>query len=534
MDIHLLDCTLRDGGYVNDWNFGLNTTISVIERLVEANMDVIEVGFLDERQPFNIERTIQPDTSCYDKILAGIDRKNSMLVAMIDYGTCGLDKIAPCSESQLDGIRVIFKQPKMREAVAFGRELTKLGYAVFLQMVSITSYFDRDILDFVDLVNEEPPYCVSMVDTYGLLHKEELIHYFHLLDYNLDPSIRIGYHSHNNFQLAYANTCEIIKRKARHSILVDGTLYGMGKSAGNAPVELIAMYLNENYGKDYDMSQLLEAIDTNILNIYREKYWGYNLLYFLAASNDCHPSYISYLLDKKTLSVKAINQIVAELPQEKKLNYDKACISALYIKYQKQYLQGAHSIHALRSALEGRKVLLIGPGKTVIEYRDRIDEYIAQNEPVVIATNFLPKYYKAQYIFISNAKRYSMLSSVFKRMENHIGVIATSNVTPVGGSFDYVLNYEHLLIDDKRIEDNSMVMLLKALSQCGLEKVVLAGFDGFSEESKKNYFCDFLEFSFDYEYLAEVNAAVKEILPKLCEGLDISFLTPSVYYSDEV
>jgi len=533
MDIRLLDCTLRDGGYVNDWNFGLNTTISVIERLIEANVDVIEVGFLDERQPFNIERTIQPDTTCFDKLLTGIDRKNSMMVAMIDYGTCGLDKIAPCSESLLDGIRVIFKLPKMREAVAFGRELTKLGYAVFLQMVSITSYSDRDILDFVDLVNEEPPYGVSMVDTYGLLHKEELLHYFQLLDYNLDASVRIGYHSHNNFQLAYANTCEIIKRKARHAIVVDGTLYGMGKSAGNAPVELVAMYLNENYGKCYDISQLLEAIDTNIMNIYREKYWGYNLLYFLAASNDCHPSYINYLLTKKTLSVKAINQIVAGLPREKKLDYDKSSINALYINYQKQYLQGAHSIHALKSVLEGKKVLLLGPGKSVVDYSDRIQAYIEEYDPVVITTNFVPKLYKAQYIFISNAKRYSMLSTVFKRMESHISVIATSNVTPVGGSFDYVLNYDQLLVDDPRIEDNSMVMLLNALRQCGTEKVVLASFDGYSKESQKNYYNDFMEFSFNYEYLAEVNAAVKEILPKLREDIDISFLTPSAYHSEE-
>lgn len=136
------------------------------------------------------------------------------------------------------------------------------------------------------------------------------------------------------------------------------------------------------------------------------------------------------------MSVKAINQIVADIPEEKKLNYDKACINALYINYQKQYLQGEHSVHALKSVLEGRKVLLLGPGKSVIEFRDKIDEYIAQNDPVVITTNFVPKHCKAQYIFISNSKCYSMLSTVFKRMENHIGVIATSNITPVGDPFD--------------------------------------------------------------------------------------------------
>lgn len=86
------------------------------------------------------------------------------------------------------------------------------------------------------------------------------------------------------------------------------------------------------------------------------------------------------------MSVKAINQIVADIPEEKKLNYDKACINALYINYQKQYLQGEHSVHALKSVLEGRKVLLLGPGKSVIEFRDKIDEYISQNDPVVITT----------------------------------------------------------------------------------------------------------------------------------------------------
>lgn len=532
MDIRLLDCTLRDGGYVNDWNFGLNTTISVIERLIQANVDVIEVGFLDERQPFNIQRTIQPDTSCFDKILAGIDRKNSMLVAMIDYGTCGLDKIAPCSESLLDGIRVIFKLPKMREAVAFGKELSKLGYAVFLQMVSITSYSDRDILDFIDLVNENPPYGVSMVDTYGLLHKEDLLHYFHLLDYNLDPSIRIGYHSHNNFQLAYANTCEIIKRKAHHNILVDGTLYGMGKSAGNAPVELIAMYLNENYCKQYEISQLLEAIDTNILKIYQEKYWGYNLLYFLSASNDCHPNYINYLLDKKTLSVKAINQIVEKIPDHKKLNYDKACIDTLYINYQKQYLQGEHSIQALKALLEGKEILILGPGKTLVTHQSEIDSYIAQNNPVIITANFVPKHYKTQYIFISNAKRYSMLLTDFKHLEDRIGVIATSNITAVGNPFDFVLSYDLLLDEDHRIEDNAMIMLLKALDQCEPKNVVLAGFDGFSKQHKNNYYNEFLEFAFDQKRLSEVNQAIKERLPKLQECMDISFLTPSLYSQD--
>lgn len=80
-NISLLDCTLRDGGYVNDWNFGRETMICIFERLVSAGVDIIEVGFLDERRPFDINRSIQPDTDCYNAIYNGCDKGNHLCSA---------------------------------------------------------------------------------------------------------------------------------------------------------------------------------------------------------------------------------------------------------------------------------------------------------------------------------------------------------------------------------------------------------------------------------------------------------------------
>lgn len=527
--ISLLDCTLRDGGYVNDWNFGNSTIVSVLDRLIEANVEVIEVGFLDERQTFNVNRTIQPNTECYNKLLADVDRKNSLLVAMIDYGTCGIESIAPCSESLLDGIRVIFKKSKMKAAVAFGQQLVALGYKVFLQLVSVTSYSDRDMLDLIDLVNEYSPFAVSMVDTYGLMHKEEMLNYFYLLDHNLKPEIRIGYHSHNNFQLAYANTCELLKRTASHDILVDGTLYGMGKSAGNAPLELLAMYLNENYGKEYDLNQILEAIDTNILRLYHQHYWGYNLLYFLAASNDCHPNYINYLLSKKSLSVGAINEIVKKIPLEMKLNFTRSCIEQLYVDYQIQTSQGDCSLHALGQILYGRSLLVLGPGKSLLTYREKIELFVQNKKPLIIAVNFIPVFLMTDFIFISNAKRYSMLLPQIGQMGKELSLIATSNITAVGKKFDYILNYVDLHNENRLIEDNALIMLLKALGKCKPSLVTLAGFDGFGQEINQSYYDDSLELSTDYKRLSEINRAIADILPEFEQQMTISFLTPSIY-----
>ena len=85
-NIKLLDCTLRDGGYLNDWRFGYTNMVCIFERLADANADIIEVGFLDDRRPFDIDRSIFPDTKSADKIYGSPDKKKAMIVGMIEYG----------------------------------------------------------------------------------------------------------------------------------------------------------------------------------------------------------------------------------------------------------------------------------------------------------------------------------------------------------------------------------------------------------------------------------------------------------------
>ena len=281
-DTMLLDCTLRDGGYVNDWKFGHDNLVSIFERLVDANLDIIEIGFLDERRPFDINRSIMPDTDSVARIYGRLDRKQAMIVGMIDYGTCSVEHISPCKESFLDGIRVIFKKHLREQAFAFCRELKALGYKVFAQLVSVTSYDDEEMMDVVRLANEVRPYAVSMVDTYGLMHQNNLLHYFHLLDKYLEREIGLGYHAHNNFQMGYANCIAMLSNRVERRMIVDGSIYGMGKSAGNVPIELVALYINNSLGKQYHISQILEAVDANISQFYRPATWGFIMFYYFS------------------------------------------------------------------------------------------------------------------------------------------------------------------------------------------------------------------------------------------------------------
>lgn len=529
MEIKLLDCTLRDGGYVNEWKFGSSRIHYMLQRFIKAKMDIVEIGFLDERREFDKDRTIFPNTESLNKVYGEVDKQNTTLVAMIDYGTCGIENIQNQSETLIDGIRVIFKKPNMYKAIEFGKQLQEKGYLLSLQLVSVTSYEDRDILDFCDAANKIMPYAVSIVDTYGLMHKDKAKHYFELLNHNLAPEIAIGYHSHNNFQLAYANTIELLDMKTDRTLILDGSAYGMGKSAGNAPVELLAMHLNENYGKEYDINHLLEIIDTCVMPIYNQKRWGYEVLYFLAASNNCHPSYIEYLLDKKTLSVKAINKIVGEIEPQKQLNYDKDYIKELYTKYQSQKYEDTAAIDSLKEKYNGKDVLLVLPGKSATTEKDKVVEYINANEVETIAVNFIPEEYTVNTVFVGNSKRYGMMQDQIRNMEHKSLLITSSNVTSLNKEFDYMINIERIMDTREDIVDNSAAMIINLMRLVGAKSMTFAGFDGYGEHLEDAYCEECISISDDRERLERVNAQMKDKIQELAGEMPISFLTPSMY-----
>lgn len=533
-EIQLLDCTLRDGGYINDWKFGHNNIVTIFERLVAADLDMVEIGFLDDRREYDRDRSILPDTESVWKTYGALDRRNSMIVGMIDYGTCDIDHVQEASESYLDGIRVIFKKEKMHAAIAFCGQIKAKGYKVFSQAVSITSYNDEEFKELTDLVNDLEPYAFSLVDTYGLLHKQQLAHYFTMADQLLKPEIRLGYHAHNNFQLAYANCIEVLESNVNRTIVLDGSLYGMGKSAGNAPTELLAMYMNEHNGKKYGIQQLLEAIDVTMLDLFRQMPWGYQFKFFLSASNDCHPNYVSYLQNKKSLSVKSINEILGMIEPAKKLLYDAAYIEKLYLDYQLQAFDDTKDYRALIGAFSGRDILVLAPGPNLNRQKERVEAYLSEHPDVLtISVNFMPEALncKPDYLFMFNSKRYVQMVSALSllQQENNMKVVATSNVTSSSAPFDYVLNYERLLDHEAEIRENPLFMLLDLFKEAGVRSAGLAGFDGYDVAIDNNYVNDNMEYSFTREKAELINEDVRRALNRSGLGDVISFVTDSKY-----
>lgn len=532
--ISLLDCTLRDGGYVNDWRFERTNIVSIFERLVDANVDIIEVGFLDDRRPFDKDRTIFPDTVSADKIYGNLDKKQAMVVGMIDYGTCAIENISPCSESYLDGIRVIFKKGKMYPAMEFCKQIKALGYKVFSQLVSVTSYSDDELLELIKLVNEVKPYGVSMVDTYGLMDDEWLIHLYKILDYNVNSEIKIGFHAHNNFQLGYSNVCAFLKYEGKHDIVVDGTIYGMGKSAGNAPIELVAMTLNKKYAANYQIDAILEATNESVLDFYKMSPWGYNTFFYLCAKNKCHPNYVADYYKEENLSVSMIDQLLATIePEDKKLLYDKALGKQYYEEFLARNCNDGKSTNRFLDFLGSKKLLLIGPGKNINLQKNKVYAFIKSENPIVISINYIPESVLPDCVFVTNPKRYhDMTLDLKEKRVSKIKILATTNVTCRNGEFDFVVNRAPLLEKDEKIIDNSFLMLIKYLHSIGIKEVYCAGFDGYSDK-ESNYSNPEMEYAFVRQEAKNLNLHMKASIAEYRTKMSINFITYSAYDVEE-
>lgn len=287
--IQVLDCTLRDGGYINDFRFGKRGIAKIIQQLTVAGIDIIETGFLEDEE-------YDPDCSVYNSVeqikeLLPADHKHSMYVAMACYGEYDIRQLSPYDGTSIDGIRVTFHYNEVEEAIEYCRQIQQKGYKVFVQPVGTSSYTDEQLLSLIKKVNELNPYAFYLVDTLGLMHKDEVLRFFYLINHNLAKGINMGFHSHNNLQLSFSNCQALTTVETNRAISLDSSVYGMGRGAGNLNTELIANYLNEHCDAEYDIEAILEIVDEFIIKIKQQYEWGYSVPYYLAAINGCHPNY---------------------------------------------------------------------------------------------------------------------------------------------------------------------------------------------------------------------------------------------------
>lgn len=527
MDFKVLDCTLRDGGYVNDWSFGQANIKRVTERLTEANIDIIECGFLSQKKKYDPDKSIFDTISRLSKVIPS-KRGSCKYVCMINYGEYNSKDIPDFDGSSVDGIRVVFHKQDAKEALNFCRELSSKGYMLFIQPMVTINFSDFELLELLQDVNKINPYAFYIVDSFGVMKKNDLLRIFHLIDNNLSKNIKIGYHSHNNLQLAYSNAQALLDVCTKRTRIIDATVFGIGRGAGNLNTELFVQYVNELYECKYNIYPLLQIIDETLNQLYSTNYWGYSLPHYLSAISNCHPNYASYLSDKNTLTVESISEILSGLPQDRKANYDKNYIEDIYIKYQKKSINDRGIIGTLSQLLGNKAILLIAPGSSIESHAQEISFVAKQKEIVVISVNFIPDKFDCHYTFISNAKRFNSIMKSDQMISKKSRMILTSNIS-VSYPESLIVNYSDLLNDTPAVKDNAMLMLLKLLISLNVKKVYLAGFDGYSYDSTMNYANKDMFFTTSNQIITELNSGIARVLSEFIEKIEMHFVTPTKY-----
>lgn len=524
--VRILDCTLRDGGYVNAWQFDQKSWRNIVKALVKSEVDIIELGYLDQRKNQTEGSSIFCDLNVSKNILHGLapSQIKSRFCVMVDLDKYPAEKLPQYKDQHISGIRLAFHKEHLVRAAREARKMVEKGFRVYVQPMVTTSYTDDDLRLLAETFNPIEVFAVYIVDSFGLLFKEEFASLWISLNKYLRPDLVLGYHAHNNLQLAYANAIDIIKSlEEERELLIDASIFGMGRGAGNLNTELLMHYLNVKHKKNYDILPLLECIDNSIEAIYRENAWGYSTAYFLSAAMNCHPNYASYLLNKKTLSVVDIEKILKSIPVENKRIYNQSYIEAYYLSSRSVKRATGRNPDKI---LTSRDVVIIASGPSVKAYADDISQFICSRETLVLALNHVPLLIPPDMFFFSNQKRYDEFHDQIKK-EN---LIVTNNIDlQLKHQGCFVVNYHSLVEMTSHRCENVAVLFLNLLIRLGVPNVTIAGFDGYSMSSNENYSYQEMSRTFDKDNLADQNESVANALQELKLKIKINFLTPSLF-----
>lgn len=485
--IQLLDCTLRDGAYIVNAEFGTPAIKGIIKKMQDANIDLIECGWLKDT-PHKEGTTYYHVPSDLEQYL-GEKNAYATYVAMIDWDRYDLNNLPEYDRKSIDAIRVVFPQNKFREGISLGKVIKEKGYKVYFQAANTLGYSDEELVELAKEINKARPVCLSVVDTFGAMYSEDLLHIVEVLDAHLDKGIKLGFHSHNNQQLSFALTMqfiEAVQQKGRN-VIVDSSLCGMGRGAGNATTELVASYLNRKRQGNYDMNVIMDAIDMYMEYFINNYSWGYSTPYFIAGVYCAHVNNIAYLLKNHRANAKAMRNIIESLSASDRRKYDYDLLEEKYLDYQNKIVDDESILEELGMAFNDRTILLLLPGKSLLLEKNKIDEFIEKEHPIVIGVNACNAHYTYDYLFFSNSIRYDYAKEVYSDVFDKQNKIVASNIKTEPGEREKIVNFNHLVKRGWEHFDNSGIMCLRLLNKLSVSNVALAGFDGFEEEYSKNY-----------------------------------------------
>lgn len=353
----ILDCTLRDGGYYTDWDFDKNLVNTYVEAFNDLPVEYLEIGYRSKPLEGYLGEYFYLPLYVIKQIKESTNKKLVIILNEKDVRASDVEELLGPCVGLVDMVRMAIDPKNIQRAIVLAKEVKKYGFEVGFNVMYMSTWKSQpDFLEYLPQVKGIADY-FYMVDSFGGVYPEDVREIYNLVKSYVD--VPIGFHGHNNLELALINTLTAIECGAD---MVDATVAGMGRGAGNLKTELLLTSLNSKTNLSVNFNSLSHVVDA--FEQIRKKYeWGTNLPYMVSGAHSLPQKDVMEWVGKRYYS---INSILRALHNQKEQIEDNAIFPILHL------------------ANRYDKVLIIGGGNSVIEHKDAIREFLKLNKNICV------------------------------------------------------------------------------------------------------------------------------------------------------
>jgi 4-hydroxy 2-oxovalerate aldolase len=381
----ILDCTFRDGGYYNAWDFSPHLIGKYLEAMKAARVHAVELGFRFLRN----EGFKGPCAFTNDEFLRSLSVPDSLMVAVMVNGAdlctnlgCerALERLfpEPAVGTPLDLVRIACHFRELAQAVPAAEWLAERGYRVGFNLMQISDRTREEVAEFTRMARDWPVDVLYVADSMGSLTPDDTARIVGWLREGWDGAL--GIHAHDNLGLALPNT---LRAQAEGVSWLDATVTGMGRGPGNTRTEELVIEAEALRGHAANLVPLMTLIREHFAPMKTKYGWGTNPYYYLAGKYSIHPTYIQEMMGDARYDEEDVLAVIDLLRAEggKKFSFDT-------LEGARNFYQGApRGNWCPAEVMEGREVLILGTGPGVAAHRTALESYIRRARPLVMALN---------------------------------------------------------------------------------------------------------------------------------------------------
>lgn len=496
--VKLLDCTLRDGGYYNDWDFSVPQAQEYIDNLADGGVDIIEVGFRFKPKA----KYVGPFAYTTEALLAELHLPKGVqfgvMINASDYlSEAGLADLAeafvPQSESAVSLVRIAAHIGQVRNCADMVAWLKEAGYDVGFNIMQISQASNAEITDLIEFIeaNFVPFEALYFADSLGNLTQADVTRIVGL--FRQSSPKPIGFHGHDNIGLGVANSLAAIEAGAGW---VDATITGMGRGAGNTQTEYLSLELSRRGLHDFNSLDIQRAATGWLADLKQKCGWGTNIFYYEAGLLSLHPSYVQQMISSQKyqpIDILAMIQILSML--DAPTSYKEANIEAALANLF-SHPEGASDI---TGQWEGRPVMLISGGANGASYWEQARAYAEKTNAVCLAINyvgFVPPEQLAGVVCMHPARAMHLLE---EKRWNNVPTFAPvqalpgklkqrlmdrPSITDYGVQIDAGDTFAATAKGCTIPRPEALAYAWAIAEQAGASEILLVGFDGYDGQSR--------------------------------------------------